>query len=179
MAATSFFRSLYLNYLVKPQCERAVFRSLSKIKPQRIVEVGMDNGERAIDLIELAQRQRPTVEIRYTGLDLFDAKPAAEPLQLKDAHCMLKSTGATVQLIPGDPLQTLTRVANNLTSTDILVLSADVMNAGEPDWYYVPRMLNDHSVVFVQREVDGIFEKLNFKDIQLLSKNQNNDRQAA
>ena len=81
------------------------------------------------------------------------------PLPLKEAHRMLKSTGATVQLIPGDPFQTLSRVANNLASTDLLVFSADVM-ACEPDWYYVPRMLNQQSIVFVQRAADEAFEKM-------------------
>ena len=178
MAAASFFRSIYLSYFVKPQCERPLFRSLAKLKPQRIVEVGLEHGDRAMDLIELAQRHRPTVEIRYTGIDWFDAKPAGEPLQIKEAHRMLKSTGATVQLIPGEPISTLARVANNLTSSDVLILSSEVMT-DEPDWYFVPRMLNDHSVVFVQREADGVFEKLSLKAVTALVNETSTERKAA
>ena len=195
MAATSFLRAFFLSYFSQPKSDRALFRAISGIKPQRIVELGMAAGDRAIELIELAQRQRPTVEIRYTGLDLFDARPADSPdgeLKIKEIHQELKATGAKIKLVPGDPLSSLSRVANELASTDLLVISADpttppvlrVENsensteadghqpdstAAQPDWFFVPRMLHEHSAVFWQTECDGAFQQLDLKAVSELA----------
>ena len=202
MAATSFLRSLFLSYLSRPACDRAIFRSIARVKPQRIVEIGLAAGDRAIELIELAQRQRPTVEIRYTGLDMFDARPVDcvdGPLKIKEMHQELKSTGAKVKLVPGDPVSSIARVANELTSTDLLVISADLsmaslaqqqpapaespnaevipMNAQpgqaaaaiQPDWFYVPRMLHEHSAVYYQTDAGGPFELLDQQQVMELA----------
>ena len=177
MAAASFFRTIFLNHFVKPACERQVFRSLSTLKPQRIVEVGMDSGDRAVDLIELAQRHRPTVEIQYTGLDLFDARSDEDSLKLKDTLQFLRSTGAKVRLIPGPPLNSLSRVANELQSTDLLVLSFSAVDADQLDWYYIPRMLHEHSMVFWQDQSEQSFRKLRLADVAALA--QASDPQSA
>lgn len=181
MAATSLFRSLFLSHLSKPVSDRLLFRSVSKIKPQRIVEVGLDNGDRGIELVELAQRQRPTVEIRYTGIDMFEARPESgnsSPLKLKDAHQQLKATDAKIKLVPGEPMKSLIRVSNELASTDMLVISFDE-SCFEPNWFYVPRMLHDHSVVFWQTERDGAFQPLTYKDVQRLVAQTSTERRAA
>ncbi len=46
----------------------------------------------------------------------------------------------------------LTRVANSLLQTDLLIVSGDQGDGGLGDaWFYVPRMLHGGSLVFVER----------------------------
>jgi hypothetical protein len=180
MSSASFFRAFFLSRFSKPVCDRVIFRSIGRLKPQRIVEVGLDSGERAEDLVELAQRHRPTVEIRYTGIDMFDARVNENGISIKDAHKLLKPTGAKIQLIPGDPLANLARVANSLPSTDLLIISADHQSSiTEPNWYYIPRMLHDHSLIFLQTETDAPYQVLTFSDVKRRAQTPAGDRSKA
>jgi hypothetical protein len=103
-------------------------------------------------MLEVARIHRPPAEICYTGIDLFETRRAGdEPgLTLKRAFQLLRATGARIRLIPGDPFTGLSRAANLLGATDLLVISAE----HDPDslaraWYFVPRMLHAHSRVFL------------------------------
>jgi len=104
-------------------------------------------------MIELAALQSSPGRIRYTGIDRFEARtPSDGPgLSLKDAHRLLSRTGARVQLLPGDPLSVLARAANNLTGSDLIVISAghDPHSLGRA-WFYVPRMLAARSCVLIE-----------------------------
>jgi hypothetical protein len=101
----------------------------------------------------MALAVRPDDEIRYAGIDLFEARAASQPgLTLKAAYKLLRQVPVQSQLIPGDPFTALARVANNLTGTDLLVIAADQ----DPQqlaraWALVPRMLHDNSLVFLER----------------------------
>jgi hypothetical protein len=103
-------------------------------------------------MLEVAGIHRPLAEIRYTGIDLFETREPGDEsgLTLKRAFQLLRTTGARIRLIPGDPFTALSRAANLLGATDLLVVSAD----HDPDslaraWYFVPRMLDAHSRVFL------------------------------
>lgn len=125
-----------------------------KERPIRsILEVGIGDGQRTLRMLELAAQHNPPSEIRYTGIDLFEANQAGTPsLSLKEAHRLLKGTGVKIQLLPGDPFMALSRVANSLTGIDLVLISA-----GQDDdalarsWFYLPRMLHGSSLVFRQQ----------------------------
>ena len=51
-----------------------------------ILEMGIGDGQRALRILELASQHCPASEIRYTGVDLFEANPSGE------AHLSLKKT---------------------------------------------------------------------------------------
>lgn len=135
--------------LSRPAHERPIYRLIRQIQARSIVEIGVQGGVGSQRLIEAALRFSPADEIRYTGIDLFEARPPQSPgLKLKDAHRTLKQLGVTVQVIPGDPFSALARSANTLTGTDLLLIRADQdAESLERSWFYVPRMLHEHSVV--------------------------------
>ena len=155
-AAASQIKYLYLAYLSAPACDRTIYRLIRKRRIASIVELGLGPGKRAVRMIQVAQSSRLPAkagQVRYTGIDEFELRsPQAGPgLSLKDAHRLLRATTAKVQVVPGDPRTALTRVANTLTNTDLVIISG----GHDPEslqqaWFYIPRMLHDQSLVFVE-----------------------------
>ena len=104
-------------------------------------------------MIEAASLFVPRQEILYAGVDLYEARSSYEGpgLTLKMAHRKLKSTGARIQLLPGDPFTVLSRSANGLSGTDLIVISErQDRDSLARAWFYLPRMLHGSSSVFVE-----------------------------
>lgn len=180
---TSFLKFAYLTSLSKPSHERAIYHAIRRTAPLSIVEIGVGLGLRAVRMIAAAQRFHRDEPIRYTGIDLFEARTGlGTGLPLKRAHQQLKATGANVRVIPGDPLSALARSANGLQSTDLLVIAADqdtqsLTNA----WFYVPRMLHDKSLVLIE-DVSGSqprFRSLTPEQVEKLAASCASTRRAA
>ena len=155
MAITSHFKIPYFYYLSQPALYRPLYKTIYRGKSQKIMELGIGTGQRALRMIEVAALSRPAAEIQYTGIDLFEARSAGDGpgLSLKSAHCLIKATGARIRLVPGDPLSALARVANTLGPTDLIVIS----HRQDPEslagaWFYLPRLLHPGSVVFTEQE---------------------------
>ena len=111
----------------------------------RIVEIGINDLARAESLIQVAQRFAGDKKVWYTGIDLFDARPAgSEPLALKETYRILRATEATIRLVPGVPRMSLASAANAHQNTDLIVIGPDVTEKDlHGAWFYVPRMLHD------------------------------------
>ncbi len=149
MNTTSLLKSAYFALLSRPAADRIVYRAIRRLRAAALVEIGLGDGLRARRMIEAARRYHPAANIRYTGIDLFEARAdTAQPLSLKQAHRALVASGAHVKLVPGDPFSALARTANALTGTDLLVIAADAdAESLERAWFYLPRILHDRSVV--------------------------------
>jgi hypothetical protein len=185
LSAAGLLRFAYYAWLSKPAGERVLYRAINRRRLRRIVEIGLDSGLRAERMIWAAQR-RGRDSVRYTGIDLFETRSSgAAPLGLKATYHRLRSTGARVQLAPGDPFTALARIANSLTGTDLLVisLSGDVdAEALERSWFYIPRMLHAGSQVFAEEESEKgtVFRRLAQLEIERLTvKLQRGHRRAA
>jgi hypothetical protein len=148
--------TFYLCWFSHPVEERPLYRLIRKHRICTIVEVGIRDLAGSQRLIRLAQRSSET-SVRYTGIDLFDARPADEPrLTLKEAHRTLSRCGAIVRLIPGIANSVLAAHANQLAGTQLLL----IRTAGDPQdlgrtWYYVPRMLASPSITLVRSEAQA------------------------
>jgi hypothetical protein len=149
MPAAGLIRYAYLAYLAKPVADRALYRLLRTEKARRIVELGIGPLSRVANLIAVAQRYSPQAEIHYSALDCFDLRPHDMPrLKLIDAHRQLKSSGAKIRLLPGEPGQTLRNVANSLLKSDLILIGPSVSDAAlEPAWFYLPRMCHPKTTV--------------------------------
>lgn len=151
-------RSLYLCYFAQPKSLRPLFRLLCKRRKsspiRKITELGVGTAERALRLLELC----PAADAAYTGVDLFEARGAADGpgLSLKEAHKKLTATGVKVRLVPGDPNSALARSANGLADQDLILIAADQDRTSlTRAWFYVPRMLHEATLVFEEVVVDG------------------------
>lgn len=148
-------KNLFLNctaQITQSPEERPVFRIVRERKVRSIVEIGVGNGVRTQRLLEAAVRNRPPAGVVYTGIDLFEARSdCSSGLSLKEVHRKLKPTKATVRLVPGDPLSALSRIANSLTDTELLIISADQFGESlDRAWFYVPRLLAASAVVLIE-----------------------------
>ena len=152
MPTMSRLRWWYLAYLSKPREYRELFRTVKKLRPQRILEIGLVDVNRSLTLLEVALDGRSADDVRYTAVDLFDARsPKEKALPLKQAHCLFKPKGIRCQFIPGLPHEALVRSANALQGTDLVIVSRDI----EPEslaksWFFMPRMLHAKSLVLIE-----------------------------
>ena len=139
MLAKRTLRFLYLSHFSKPASDRAVYRAIRNGPIQRIVELGIGTGQRASRMIELAALQSSPGQVRYTGIDLFEARTPSD------------GRGLTLKAAHRDPFSALARAANNLGGSQLVIISA----GHDPDslaraWFYVPRMLSEGSHVLIE-----------------------------
>jgi hypothetical protein len=157
LSILSHIRLIYSCYFSKPQFNRPVYRATHRCRAQKIVEIGIGTGQRAIRMIEVARLASPLQAIHYVGLDRFEDQPQSDgaSLTLKAAHQLLRRDGVRVQLVPGPPSDSLERIANSLGKIDLLVVPAEFDSPSSARaWFFVPRMLHESSLVFVERLAD-------------------------
>jgi hypothetical protein len=152
LSVGNLLRSSYLYYFSQPASDRSLFKAMKGRPIRSIVEIGVALGGRTERLLEVAAWQPDCLPLKYAGIDLFDSRPVGRPkLSLKQAFHDLRATGATIRLVPGDPLSALSRTANALTGTDLLLISGpqDLQSLAAA-WKYVPRMIHPETLVFVE-----------------------------
>jgi hypothetical protein len=153
--------------LSKPTADRPLHRYLANNSVRRLVEMGIGDGQRAKTSIERMLKRRSADEVRYTGIDLFEGRPADQSgLALKDAHRMLSGLCEGVRLVPGDPGTALRRCANELRGTDLVLISHDQdLESLRASWHFLPRMLHNRSQVWLEQPT-GEWEILHPADVQ-------------
>jgi hypothetical protein len=153
LSAASLTKYLYLAYFAKPVANRAIFRTLQQSRAGNLVFLGLGDGELAGKMLRFAQQQAARPQVRFTGIDLFEMRPAgSEGLTLKQAYQAFHHSGARIRLVPGDPLTALARTANTLLETDLVLVRADQLgDAMDRAWFYLPRMLHPQSVVLIEQ----------------------------
>ena len=126
MPTTSRLRAFYLSYLSTPGGDRPVYRAILRHQARSFLELGIGIGQRAVNMIEIAGRFCPPRQLRFTGIDPFEARGAVDGpgVTLKMAHRLLTTTGARIQLVPGPPDVALARCANALGQVDLVVISS-------------------------------------------------------
>src|SRR5215213_2101888 len=145
-------RYYYLTWFSQPAADRPLYQVVAKRPVRSIVEIGVGDALRAKRLLEVAIKpQHATEPLRYTGIDLFEARDKeVSGLTLKQAYSQLKTDHVKLQLLPGDPLTALSRSANSLTATDVLIVSLDQIGESlDQAWRFVPRMLHANSLVYL------------------------------
>lgn len=186
MSAIKLLKYGYLAFFSKPKADRLLYKVIRRSKPRSIVELGMGAGVRTKRLLEQVLEHHPATDVKFSGIDLFEARPADRPgLSLKQAHATFKPFGVKLQFIPGDPFSALSRAANGLLQTDLLILSADLDPAAlHRAWMFVPRMLHDQSLVYREEMLAGKsetqFRLLERAEVESLAqKSQRDQRRAA
>jgi len=183
VAGLSRLRLFYLLHLSKPASDRLIYREIRRLKSRKVVEIGLHTGERAVHIIEVLKEFHDVREIHYTGIDQFEARTAADGpgISLREAHCLLKATGARIQLVPGTASEALARIANGVSQVEVLVISGNT----SPEqllqaWFYLPRMIDARTQVFQETLTAGggtAMRLLGAKEIEQLKAQ--GDRRAA
>jgi hypothetical protein len=159
LSILSQLRLIYLTHFSKPKSNCPVYQAIRRHGMRKIVELGVGTCQRALRMIEVAKLTLPQRDIGYVGMDLFEGRTESDGpgLCLKAAHQLLRPTGVQVQLVPGSPSESLARTANSLGKIDLLIVPAELDSPSSGRlWFFVPRMLHERSVVFVERALaDG------------------------
>ncbi len=150
MSQLGTLKHAYLVYLSQPATDRAIYRLIDKRPIRSILELGVGDGVRAERMIAVASRQ--DAELLYTGIDLFEDRPAGAPqIALKQAYQQLRQQHVKVRLVPGDPFDALARIANETSGIDLVVVAGDQdPEAMARAWLFLPRMIHDDTLVLSQ-----------------------------
>ena len=159
MKPISAFKFFQMTWLSKPAPDRLIYKMIKRRSIRSIVEIGLGDGTRCGKLIAVAQKFNPDAKIKYTGIDLFDAREDGdEPLKLIEMHRKLNAVEAKTQLVPGDLGSALPRIANAHVRTDLVIISAGFEEEDfEKTQMFLPRMLHPSSVVLIQDYEDEEF----------------------
>lgn len=152
MARLSWLQRLYWRYLSKPASERDLFLHVLENPIASILEIGIGSGDRAKRLLPLCTKAEGAAQIRYAGVDPFESAPAGQPhLNLKQAHRMLAELGVKAHLIPGDPQFAISRVANTVLPSDLVIIDGSFgcdSETGRAIANWLPRLCHSNSVIF-------------------------------
>jgi hypothetical protein len=185
LSILSQIRLIYSCHLSKPKSNRPVYRAIRQCHAQKIVELGVATGQRALRMIEVAKLSSPGQEIHYIGVDPFEGRAESDGpgLTLKAAHQLLRCDGVRVQLVPGNLADALVRVANSLGKVDLLIVPAALESPSfARAWFFVPRMLHERSLVFIDQTLENGQTLLETKprcEIEVLASLGGGRRQAA
>jgi hypothetical protein len=158
LSILSKIRLIHSCYLSKPHSSRPVYQAIRRCRVRKIVELGVASGQRAERMIHVAKLASPGEEIHYVGVDPFEGRSEADGpgLTLKAAYRLLRSEGVRVQLVPGNPADALTHVVNSLGKVDLLIVPTELDSPlFSRAWFFVPRMLHERSLVFIDPLVEN------------------------
>jgi len=142
-----------------------VYQQIKKNKFQSFVEIGLGTGDRCQQILRVADKfsEKP---IRYTGIDLFDARPE-NALKLIDMHKTLKAFDAKTQLVPGPVGPSIERIANSHLRMDMIIISPSTQRSElESVISFFPRMLHASSLVLLQTKPGQKMKQLTRLDIE-------------
>jgi len=168
-------RSAYLLYFSQPASDRALWRAIRGRPIRTIVELGISLASRTPRMLEIARWRQSDQPLRYTGIDLFEARPADQPqLTIKQANAALRRQEMQLQLVPGDPATALRRMANSLVGTDLLIIAANQdRDSLAAAWTWMPRMLTTDSLIFLEEPAakpgETQWRRLSLADVQTLA----------
>ena len=161
----STFGYLQLAFMGKPAADRSVYQLIKTNKFQSFVEIGLGTGDRCQQILRVAEKfsDKP---IRYTGIDLFDARPE-NALKLIEMHKTLKAFDAKTQLVPGPVGPSIGRIANSHLRTDMVIISSGTQRS-ELDSViaFFPRMLHANSLVLIQSKPGQKMKLLTRLDVE-------------
>ena len=148
--------SWYYDTFRAPKRYRYLFETIRDIRPTSILEVGVWNGKRAMEMLTLARELSPNVSIKYYGFDLFEALADAmyrdeiskKPPTQAEVRALIETTGADAQLFAGNTLETLPKAIRELPKVDFMFIdgghSYDTILS---DWEACAELMHERTVV--------------------------------
>jgi predicted O-methyltransferase YrrM len=140
----------YLNeYIVKNRCKK-------------IMEIGVYNGENAINMIKAASKNSQPEDIHYYGFDFF------RRYNIDQITKKLEKTGCNFQLFRGNTLDTLPEAVKMLPKMDIVFIDGGKsFQEATNDWDNSAKLMHKDTGVFIHnsgfygisRMIEGISSK--------------------
>jgi predicted O-methyltransferase YrrM len=123
---------------------------------RRVMEIGVYDGDNAVDLIKAASEHRQSGEVEYYGFDYFENYSEAQISR------KLALTGCKYHLFKGDTMETLPQ-AKDLPLMDLIFIDAGKSYPeAQNDWEYSKRLIHEDSAIFVHNyDFQGVHRMLN------------------
>jgi predicted O-methyltransferase YrrM len=131
----------YLNeYIIKYNC-------------RKLMEVGVYNGDNAVNMIKAATNYFNPKEVEYVGFDFFSH------YSLRRVGLKLEETGCSYRLVEGDTMITLPKEVNTLPPMDLIFLDGGKSFAeAVSDWRYSSQLMHGLTGVFVHNvDFPGVY----------------------
>ncbi len=144
----------YYDTFKAPRRYHHLFDTIREIKAERILEVGVWNGKRAVEMIQEACSVGSHVE--YFGFDLFEdlgvqgyqSELSKMPPTEEHVRALLEQTSAKITLYRGNTLETLPKAVGSLPSMDFIFIDGGhSVETIASDWKYIQSCMNEKTVV--------------------------------
>lgn len=138
-----------------PQRYARLFEIIREIHPKKIMEIGVWNGDRGVQMINYAQKYSQE-KIQYYGSDLFEemnegmmeTELSKFPPTREQVEIRLQKTGADIELIAGNTLISLPKLVEKLSIMDFVFIDGGhAVETIANDWKYVSLLMDEGSVV--------------------------------
>jgi predicted O-methyltransferase YrrM len=132
-----------------------LFEIIREIHPKKIMEIGVWNGDRGVQMINYAQKYSQE-KIQYYGSDLFEemnegmmeTELSKFPPTREQVEIRLQKTGADIELIAGNTLISLPKLVEKLSIMDFVFIDGGhAVETIANDWKYVSLLMDEGSVV--------------------------------
>lgn len=152
------FARVHLKYAKRPRRYRQILREIRRRRPASIVEIGVYQGVRAVEMIEAASIDRDASEIDYFGFDLFEEMTSdifeqelsKWPSTEQQVRQKLQETGAQISLHKGFTSDTLPAFVEEQGGRKIDFVFIDgghAIDTIRSDWDSVSRLIGAESLV--------------------------------
>ena len=157
----------------RPEGEYILYDQAANQFPRRILELGIDDGERIKTLLQFGVLVVDPSELLYVGLDWFeDRKPQQRPgLTYSQATKMLADLGVKSKLQPGDPLTSFLPIANSLTAkkVDWIMISSEIRpKVMRQLWSLFPRILKPETRFFLEK--NGEYRLISPEEVERIAR---------
>lgn len=157
----------------RPQGEYVLYDQAANLFPHRILELGIDDGERISTLLQFGTLVVDPAELLYVGLDWFeDRNPQQRPgLTLSQAAKLFAKLGVKAKLQPGDPLTSFLPIANSLTAkkVDWVMISSEIRpKVMRQLWPLFPRILKPETKFFLEK--NGEYKLIAPEEVERIAK---------
>lgn len=124
---------------------------------QRIMEIGVFNGDNAKTMVEAALANDAPLTVEYFGFDFFNRS------QFIEVQSKLEQAGCKFRLFKGDSTITLPKVLHSLPKMDIIFIDGGKSYAeASSDWNYSKTLMHERTAVFVHNyEFSGVRRMVN------------------
>ncbi|MGL4594667.1 MAG: hypothetical protein ACRCUY_08070 [Thermoguttaceae bacterium] len=147
----NFFQAFYLSHFSTPKENRKLYQAISREKPTRILEFGIQRCQRSISLIELAKRHRKTSDIEYTCVDPFEDRDVTDGpgLSLRKGYRVLTQTEVKVRTIPGPPEIGLEQLVRQSQKFDWVTVATPSIHWIDSYRAMIANVMNENGIFFV------------------------------
>ena len=113
---------------------------------KRIMEIGVEDGENAREMVSVASRNFSAEEVEYYGFDTFTGKDNS---QMKWVRQKLKKTRCKFRLFKGDSVKILPKIVKNLPMMDLIFIDGGhSYTTVKSDWENSKSLMHDETAVF-------------------------------